>query len=173
MSQPAVRSPELPTAVRLDICDPGTRQSLLLIHSIPPQLLTISSESHCQPIELQVPAECPQLYVLEPFPQQLLFASSVPFRILSQSNQDQYVRVTVGRKTQNLSVKPSSLTQPFVFPASVCRAPGNSNSSATLHNCNFCMSWGSASWPCSFCFNFTLQTPSFSLHDSYVGWFYP
>jgi hypothetical protein len=111
-------------------------------------------------------------YLLEPYPQQHLFASSIPLRFASHAPDEQLVRVTVGKRSQTSRIDPSSLTQLSPLPASVCRSPVKSGGHADMHSCGVCVSWGSASNDCSFCFNFTLQTPTYSVHDSYLGCVY-
>jgi hypothetical protein len=108
-------------------------------------------------------------YLLEPYPQQHLFSSSIPLRFASHSPDEQFVRVTVGKRTQTSRIESSSLTQLPPLPLSVCRSSGSGGAGAEVQGCSICVSWGPSAANCSFCFNFTFQAPTYSLHDTYLG----
>jgi hypothetical protein len=57
------------------------------------------------------------MYLLEPFPQQLLFASTITLRIASRAAADHAVRVTLGKKSQTILARcpPASRPAPHVF----------------------------------------------------------
>jgi hypothetical protein len=147
-------------------------------------MINLKPQISNNPVQAHDP-QCPQLYVnllrptiknsnvlrmllLEPFPQQRLFASSIILRIVSHASEDQTAVLSVGKQMRTMRVPSSSSTHSLPFPPSACRSPGE-KPTATIQNCNLCMAWGLKSTNCSFCFNFTIQTPSYSLHDSYIG----
>ena len=59
------------------------------------------------------------MYLLEPFPQQLLFASTVTLRIASRAAAHTAVRVTLGKKSQNILAR-GPLPPPAAAP---CHPP--------------------------------------------------
>ena len=139
-----------------------------------PPLLRSAPHAHsCTLRLLQLPHQNRDIlssYLLEPYPQQHLFSSSIPLRFASHASDELIVRVTAGQKSRSSRIEPSSLTQLQPLPSSVCQASVRSGGGDNLRSCSVCVSGGSASTNCSCCFNFTLQTPTYSLHDSYLGW---